>query len=134
MVKEMEEKIITFRDGIPGIENLHFFLLVAEGDGVFYSLQSIEEPSIELPLMAPAAILSEYTPHIPKHYFDRLGGGEDSEFTLFIITRIMTPVEKSTLNLQAPILIHIDRRVGIQAITDDVMYKTRHTIEELTKA
>ena len=36
----------------------------------------------------------------------------------------------STINLKAPLLIHADRRVGLQVVTDSD-YSTRHRIGDL---
>ncbi|MGL5677583.1 MAG: flagellar assembly protein FliW [Cellulosilyticaceae bacterium] len=126
-----QENIIIFKEGIPGFEHLTKFVLIEEGDGVFFYLQSVEESSILFPVINPHLIKVDYAPHIQERYFDKLGGGESEAFVLYTIATLREPVGESTVNLQAPLLIHVERRMGIQVIAEDKTYHTRHKIADL---
>ena len=126
-------QVITFKEGIPGFEDLTKFILLEEEEGVFLYLQSIENKNIAFPILDPYLIKEDYAPNINESYFEKLGGGKTEEFTLFTIATIKSNVGESTINLQAPLLIHTDRRIGVQAIVEDKIYMTRHKIADLIK-
>lgn len=131
--KISDNQVITFKEGIPGFEELTQFILVETEDGVFLHLQSIQDKNIAFPILDPYLIKKDYAPNINESYFEKLGGGKTEEFTLFTIATIRANIEESTLNLQAPLLIHVDRRIGVQAIVEDKIYKTRHKISDLIR-
>ncbi|MGL4345300.1 MAG: flagellar assembly protein FliW [Cellulosilyticaceae bacterium] len=122
---------IIFKEGIPGFETLTRFIIVEEGDGIFYYLQSVEDQAIAFPILSPYAVKSDYAPRIQESYFEKLGGGVTADFTLFVIATIREDISQSTINLKAPLLIHIERKVGVQAIVDDGQYQSRHLLSEL---
>lgn len=126
-----EATLITFPEGIPGFEDLKQYTMLEEGDGVFYYLQSIEDGNIAFPIINPYLIKSDYAPSISEHYFQKLGGGESSEFALFLITTLREDVMASTVNLQAPLLIHTDRKKGVQAIVEGEIYHSKHKVVDL---
>lgn len=126
-----ETKMITFSEGIPGFEQLQKYIMLEEGDGVFYYLQSLEDDEIAFPIVDPYLLKKDYTPHIHESYFQRLGGGTNEEFTLFVITTIRENMEDTTVNLQAPLMIHAERKIGVQVISDDISYQSKHRIMDL---
>lgn len=126
-----ERALITFPEGIPGFEDLRSYTMLEEGDGVFYYLQSIEDGNIAFPIINPYLIKPDYAPCISEHYFQKLGGGESSEFTVFLVTTLREDVMASTVNLQAPLLIHTERKKGVQAIVEDGMYHSKHKVVDL---
>lgn len=122
---------IIFKEGIPGFETLTRFIIVEEGDGVFYYLQSVQDQTVAFPILSPYVIKQDYAPHIQESYFEKLGGGVTEDFTLFVIATIREEIGQSTVNLKAPLLIHTVRKVGVQAIADDEQYQSRHLLSEL---
>lgn len=123
--------VITFREGIPGFEEHTQFMILEEGDGVFYYLQAVNAPQIILPIINPYLIKPDYRPSIPEKYFQKLGGGTTDDYIMYTVVTLRETVEESTINLQAPILIHVGHLVGIQVIVEDTQYTARHKIVEL---
>ncbi len=129
-----DDKVITFGDGLPGFEKLRKFSIIeAEGEESFRYLQSLEDGSICFTIVDPYLFKKDYAPIIGEVYFEKLGGGPDSDFAIYSIACLKEPIEESTLNLAGPILIHVHNRLGIQVITEEKMYKTKHKIVDLLK-
>lgn len=126
-----ETKKIIFNEGIPGFEHLKAYMILEDGDGVFYYLKSLEDGNIAFPIINPHLIKKDYAPHIHESYFEKLGGGESEAFSVFVITTIRENMADTTVNLQAPLLIHTERRVGVQTIIEDKCYQSRHKLMDL---
>ena len=128
---EVDSKdIIEFEDGIPGFENLKKYVIVEEVDTNLSYLQCVTDGSLAFAIINPYQIKEDYEPVLDEYYFDKLGGGESSEFAVYCIITAKDNIMDSTINLKAPLLIHADRRVGLQVVTDSD-YSTRHRIGDL---
>lgn len=126
-----KDKIIEFKEGIPGFETLRKFILIEDEESKFCYLQSVEEGAIAFTIISPEWVKSDYTPCIGESYFEKLGGGKTEDFVLYNIVAVRQPIEETTVNLQAPLLIHTTRRLGVQAIVEGKDYQVRHKLIEL---
>ena len=82
-------------------------------------------------MINPYLLKKDYTINIKEQYIDALGGGEDKEFSIYVIATVLDTVEKATVNLVAPILIQNEKRQGMQIILENTKYTTRHKIIDL---
>lgn len=130
-VEISEEKVIHFEEGIPGFEELHDFAYIDSEDGVFNYLQSIENEAICFVVIDPYQYMEDYAPVISENYFQKLGGGATEDFILLTVTCIRDNVEESTVNLAGPLLINVENKKGVQVITEDKKYTTRHKLMSL---
>ncbi len=130
-IEIQEDKIITFKEGIPGFEDLKRFILMEEKDSIFHALQSIEDEEICFIITDPYYFKKDYAPTIRESYFNKLGRGDNDAFSLYAIVTLKDQVENSTLNLAGPLLIHIENRQGVQVIIEDAGYTTKHKIVDL---
>lgn len=128
-----ESKKIVFKEGIPGLESLKEFILIEDHESNFCYLQSLEQGEIAFTIIDPVFIKKDYAPCINESYFDKLGGGASEEFAIYNIITVRNPIEETTINLQAPLLIHTAKRLGIQTIVEDKNDKIRHNLMELMK-
>ncbi len=127
-----EDKIITFNEGLPGFEELKKFgIIETEDKGPFKHLQSLEDGNICFVIVDPYFFKKDYAPIINESYFEKLGGGEDADFVVYSTVCLKSPLEESTLNLAGPILVHVNSRLGVQVITEEKMYKTKHKLIDL---
>lgn len=126
-----ESKKITFKEGIPGFEHLKHFIMIEQEDSEFCYLQSLQDGDIAFAVIHPHKITTDYTPKINESYFEKLGGGQSEDFTLYVITTVGKSLEETTINLQAPLLIHMNSRQGVQAIVEGKAYHTKHKVTEL---
>lgn len=133
VVKESEEKVITFEEGIPGFEHLHCFVFMKSEIENFHYLQSVEDNDICFIIINPYEFKKDYAPIISEEYFEKLGGGKDENFAIYTIVCLRNPIQESTVNLAGPLVIHIENRLGVQVVTEEKMYTTRERLVELLK-
>lgn len=126
-----ENQIIYFEEGIPGFRNLKEYVLIEDTESAFCYLQSIQEGNISFIMINPYLLKKDYTINIKEQYIEALGGGEDKEFSIYVIATILDTVEKATVNLVAPVLIQNEKRRGMQIILENTKYTTRHKIIDL---
>ena len=128
-----ENKVITFTEGLPGFEHLRGFVFIESEDNVFGYLQSIEDDEIAFTIIDPYTLKVDYKPQIHENYFEKLGGGSNEDFSLYVIATVGKSLDQTTVNLQGPLLLHIDNKLGVQAIVENNEYKSRHQVVELIK-
>ena len=132
-IEVQDEKVITFKEGMPGFEHLHQFIFLDSENKNFHYLQSIEDGNICFVIINPYQFMEDYAPVITEEYFDKLGGGDNEQFALYNVVCLRLPKEESTVNLAGPIVIHIERKLGIQVVTEEKMYSHRHNLMTLIK-
>lgn len=117
------ESFITFPDGLPGFAGVQrFILLPAAPDGVYW-LQSVDDGSTAFLLVDPFPVFPEYAVDLP----DEDEGTEP--MVLSVVTLPRDEDESCTANLQAPVLIDLERRTGRQTILPDAGYGARHPFD-----
>ena len=102
-----KSKLITFCDGIPGLEEYRkYALLQFEESYPIIWLQSVDEGGICLPVLDTFAVLTEYVFDIEDEDVRilELNGPED----LHVVSVLVIPedIRQMTVNLAAPIIIN----------------------------
>ena len=102
-----ESKLITFDEGIPGLDEYQqYALLQFEESYPIIWLQSVEERGICLPVLDTFAVLEDYVFDIDNEDVEilQIKGPED----LHIVSVLVIPedIQRMTVNLAAPILIN----------------------------
>ncbi|KAB2841618.1 MAG: flagellar biosynthesis protein FliW [Melioribacteraceae bacterium] len=109
-----EDKIITFKDGIFGFEELKKFLFIKPDDSIFYWLNSVENPELGFPMFGVRAIDEEFLQ-------------VDSYEAFGIVVMNPDPL-KITVNLKAPVYINQDEKIGFQKIIDTDKYPVYYNL------
>ncbi len=126
-----KEDMIVFEEGIPGFEHLTEFVMLEDEAGVSYYLQSVQDQAISFAIINPFLLVSDYAPYINESYFSKLGGGHSEDYAMYVIITLKKTLQESSVNLQAPLLIHATKRKGVQVIVEDKHYTTQHKIAHL---
>ncbi len=131
-----EEKILTFDRGLIGLgDYTHFTILYdCEKEETNISwLQSVEEPSLALPVIKPWLVKEDYNPVVEDELLSDLG--ELTEENLVILLTITVPqdIEKMSANLKAPIIINSDTRKAAQIIAENQDYEVKYMIYDFLK-
>ena len=103
-----EKKILSFKDGLPGLEEYRrFAILQFEDSYPIIWLQSAENPEICLPVIDSFLVLPDYAFDMSDTDVRELGltGPED----IHVVSVIVIPenIEQMTANLAAPIVINV---------------------------
>jgi len=110
--------ILLFPHGVVAFEECQHWVLVADVENPALAwLQSVSIADIALPVVSPRRFAPQYRVHVTKGQLVPL------EFSQFDQAYVLSVVSQSdgdlTLNLKAPLIINLDRRLGRQVITTD---------------
>ena len=112
------EDAILFSKGLFAFENQRHWVLLgdADNDSVAW-LQSLDDPAVALPLVSPRRFVPGYQVRIARNQLTPLELAVlDKAFVLTVVSR---NEGRLTLNLKAPIIVNLDRRIGRQVVTSD---------------
>jgi flagellar assembly factor FliW len=124
-----EEKIIHFKEGIPGFPQIRkFAMLEMENLKPFNYLQSLEDPPIALLVVNPFLLQSSYQFEVSEKDAEDLQTGKPEEISIFAVATIPEDPSNATVNLMAPILINDRNRCGKQIILLESRYSVRHPL------
>jgi flagellar assembly factor FliW len=123
-----KDEVIRFEQGLYGFEENQSFILVNldDADFPFNWLQSIEDEELSFVLTSPFLFIEKYEFELPDAIAEALEI-QQPEDALILSTVVLNEVlEKSTMNLQAPIIINRKLNKGRQIILEedyDLKYK-----------
>lgn len=120
---------IQFKKGIPGFENFkNFKILDLEDNKQFKILQSMEEKNISFVVTSPFEIYKEYVIDLNDEIIKELDIQNSEDVLVLSIITLGETLEKSTLNLKAPLIINIKNNLGRQLILQSEKYETKHPL------
>ncbi|SDJ22311.1 flagellar assembly protein FliW [Salimicrobium halophilum] len=124
-----EDKMITFKDGLPGLEShKKFALFPVDEEGMYFALQSVTDKEIALVVTSPYVIHENYDFYISEGVQKEVEIEKPEDVVVYNILTLREPFVNSTVNLQAPIVIHKDKRKARQVILNDEKYSIRHPL------
>jgi flagellar assembly factor FliW len=109
--------IIHFPEGLVGFADCHDWILLADAqNGALAWMQSVDRPELSLAVVSPRRFVPGYQMRVARRELeplklDHLQGAR----VLAIVGKANRSV---TLNLKAPLVINLDRRLGRQVITN----------------
>lgn len=112
------DDILLFSGGIYGFEDCRHWVLLAdaENDAVAW-LQSISRPEVAVPVISPRRFLPGYQIRVGRSQLESLElSAPDLAYVLVIVSR---NDQALTVNLKAPLIVNLDRRIGRQVVTND---------------
>jgi flagellar assembly factor FliW len=124
-----KEEILLFEKGIPGfLAEKEFIVLPLSDDGVFSVMQSVVTPYVAFVVANPFQFFQDYDFQVEDSVVEELGLESEKEVVVFSILTVTDPFEKTTANLQAPIVINSSNQKAKQLILNNGNYKTKHPI------
>ncbi len=117
-VEIQPDDILFFRAGILGFEECQHWVILADAANSSVAwMQSMQSPEIALPVVSPRRFVPNYQVLLDPLDMDSLHlGSVDKAYVLAVVSR---DKDVLTLNLRAPLIINLDRRLGCQVITVD---------------
>jgi flagellar assembly factor FliW len=129
-----ERQVIDFPEGILGFDFIKkFIILDADSDSPFKWLQAYEEKDLAFVLIMPESFLPSYELVIPQTDYEAVSAKSSDDLLVFAIVTIPENPSNMTANLQGPIIINPEKRLGKQAISLSDRYTVRHNIMEEIK-
>lgn len=110
--------VITFVDGLIGMEDCRRWVLLADAQNSALGwLQSLDRPEVALGVVSPRRFVPNYQVRVARREIQPLGLQNANE------AQILTIVSHSggalSLNLKAPLVIHLSERLGRQIVARD---------------
>lgn len=121
-----DEQLYHFPKGIPGFDEETDFALIAMADTPFWYLQSVKEKGLSFLLSDPFAFYPAYEFELPDDEAEELG--IEAEVLIHCIVTLRDEVERSTINLLAPVVLNPTTRKGKQIVLHQTPYHTKHSL------
>lgn len=122
---------ITFKDGIPGLEEYKNFEIEINEDkeNPFHKLQSLDEPLLSFIIIDPFMIKLNYDFNLTDSTVEKLELKEPEDVLVYTIVTIPDDNYKNmTINLLGPIIINTRNNLAKQIVLSDTDYTTKHKI------
>ncbi|GAB4072947.1 flagellar assembly protein FliW [Barrientosiimonas marina] len=124
-----QDKMLHFPSGLPGfIDEKQFALLEMPGNPVFQVLQSVKTPDIAFIVVSPYQFYQDYVIDLDDRSAISLDISHASDVIVLTIVTVKEPLEASTLNLKAPIIINSQNNKGEQYILTTDAYPSQAAI------
>lgn len=128
-VEVQEQQKISLDQGLFGFEGLRDYVLLDAPQKPFLVLQSMEDKEVAFILIDPRFFRDDYDPSFSNQELEEIALTQDSEKLLLAVVTLPPPGEGPiTANLQGPLVINRNNRLGKQFITREECWKTRHDI------
>ena len=127
-VEVEQQQMLTFPQGLFGFESFKNYALLDAEQEPFFWLQSTEDEQIAFVLINPFLFRPDYEMNIDNEELLSVGISDPEKAVIFSIVTVPLDSSPMTANLQGPLVINRDSRVGIQAILTDSKWKTKHDI------
>ncbi|RFU63947.1 flagellar assembly protein FliW [Peribacillus glennii] len=132
---EIEEtQIISFDRGLPGfLDQKKFAIIPLADDDTLMTLQSIQNAQLAFVIANPFSFFTDYDFTIDEATIEQLKLDSPDQVQVYSILTVQEPFDKTTANLQAPIIINKSSNIGKQVILNQTPYTTKHKIFHQTK-
>ncbi len=131
-----EEKIITFDRGLIGLTDYKKFTILYDcdkEDGNIQWFQSVEEPTLALPIIKPWIIKSDYNPVVEDELLQGLGELTEENLVILLTMTVPQDIKEMSVNLKAPLIINANTRKGAQIIVENSDYEVKYKIYDILK-
>ena len=124
-----KDEILHFEKGIPGfLDEKEFIILPLSDDQTFSIMQSLTTPYVAFVIASPFHFFQDYEFKLEDSIVEELDIKAEKDVLVFLILSVGEPFEKTTANLQAPIIMNSSNHKAKQVILNDGRYKTKHSI------
>ncbi|WP_243299771.1 flagellar assembly protein FliW [Bacillus litorisediminis] len=122
-------EVIQFPRGIPGFEDeTEFVLLPLTDDQVFFILQSVQTSDLAFVVTDPFLFYQDYDFQLDEATVKSLELGSPSEVRVLTILTVKDPFKETTVNLQAPVVINVPKKIAKQVVLNVDTYHTKHRL------
>jgi flagellar assembly factor FliW len=128
--------ILTFPTGLVGLEDCHRWVLLADAfNDALGWLQSLTRPEIAVAVVSPRRFVADYHFRVYRSALAPLELARSQDAQVLVI--VGKNDHSITLNLQAPVIINLERRLGRQVVANGehpVQYELGHAPATLKKS
>ncbi len=122
------QDVIEFPQGIPGFSGKKRFVLLKEGDGPFYWLQSLDDPSLAFVVTNPLFFAPDYRIKLHRDQLKDIDLTDLANGEVWVFVSIRREPFRVTINLQAPILVNRVTGLAKQVLLPPEEYPLQYEI------
>lgn len=112
------DDVLTFVDGLIGMEQCRRWALLADASNSALGwLQSLDRPDLALAVVSPRRFVPDYTLRVARRDIEPLALNDVNDAQVLVI--VGQADDSLALNLKAPLVIHLEQRVGRQVVARD---------------
>jgi len=128
-----EQDILTFKQGLLGLEEFKKFILIPiSEEHPLVLLQSIEQEDIGFVVAYPFAFKKDYSFDLSEEDIEQLQIENEKDILTYAVVTMKETLKDSTINLLAPLVINLNEKCGKQIVLhDNKSYPLRHPLESL---
>jgi len=132
-IEIVEQDILTFEQGLLGLEDYKkFVLLPIDANFPLVLLQSVDQVEIGFIVAYPFAFKKDYSFDISDEDREKLQIEKEEDALTYTIVTMKETLQDSTINLLAPLIINIDKKLGKQIVLqDNKSYPLRYPMQSL---
>ena len=124
-----EDQVITLAEGMLGFSECSRFVMMDDEIGEpFMWMQSLDIPSLAFVVIDPAMILPSYHFSVKKDQIKALETTNVEDLSVFVIVTMASNILDVTVNLQGPLVMNKNKRLGQQIVLNDPNFSTRHPL------
>ncbi len=125
------QPIITFKNGLPGLEEHKQFRLTAvEQNSPFYLLLSAADENVGFILINPFAVYPDYEFNLPEEHKTNLNISDLNDVAVFCIVNAAGGLKNATVNLLAPVVVNVKTNAARQIVLNDKRYRIKHPLPQ----
>jgi flagellar assembly factor FliW len=120
------DRVIDFPDGILGFPGSRRYAMIdSHGTGLYYWLQSVDDPSLAFLSVVPWPFFPDYEPELSPAEQDALDLASPDDAIVLCLLTVHREQEQITANLLGPLVVNTQRRVGRQIVLAESGYPVR---------
>ena len=121
--------VVSFPGGIPGFEGCHDFVLVEdEAIAPLHWLQCLDDGTLAFVVVDPTLIYPDYNFQLGPADTAAIRLGDTQQVLVRVILTVSEHPEKTTANLQGPLLINVEANLGCQVLLTRSPYEQRYPV------
>lgn len=133
-IQAQESDLISIPKGLIGFAHLTQFVVFDDAEhSSFKWLQSTQDAAIAFLIVNPNAFYSDYAVELSENELSELSLTHPNDGAVAVIVTVANDPHKISANLKAPLVFHLNMRVGKQVVLRDSSYQTRHLMAQETK-
>lgn len=125
-IEVAEERILSFPEGLLGFPEARRFAMVESDDaGVYFWLQSVDDPSLAFLTVMPWAFFPDYAVDLPEAEERSLELEREGDALVLCLLTVHRDTKAITANLLGPLVINAVSRRGRQVVLAESGYPVR---------
>lgn len=125
-----DSQILTLPSGLLGFSNERHFVLLndEEPESPFQWLHSVDTPDLAFVVIGPHFAYPDYKVSLTEDHLRKLEADSTEQVAVRCILTMARELSNITINLQGPLLLNLEKRIGMQLVIPDGKYNTRHPL------